>query len=424
MSSPEKPINDLDNWIPLAEVGLIGMSPIFTKGKPFSILHRKQMKDKRIVLNVSGRKFETWDYTLKKYPTTLLGSSDRESFYDSEKKEYFFERDSSFFRHILNYYRYGKLHFSLEECGEFYENELEFFRIPTEALGLCCLEEFHDANSAATRESPSAGETSHHCECAPQRKTFRQRLWFLFENPQSSTKAKVVYYIIGIAIVLSIITTITETIPCGDKTCGEKYKEGFQYLDGTCVVILTLEYLIRLFAAPQRCKFVKEFQSIVDLAAVIPFYLDIGLKSAGDFDALTILRVFRVFRVFKMSRHSTRLQALGSSIKNSSSELGFILFSFGLGVIIFATAVYYAEKDVKGTTFSSIPDSMWYAIVTMTTTGYVRVCSSLSYSKAFAFSKNCCRAFSRYVTRAILVFQNKEIAAISVSQDTPFGVEL
>lgn len=372
MPSTDKPVDDLENWLPLGEVGLVGITPIFTKEKPFSILHRKQLKDKRIILNVSGRKFETWDYTLKKYPKTLLGSSERESFYDSQRKEYFFERDPSFFRHILNYYRHGKLHFSLEECGEFYEDELEFFRIPTEAVGLCCLEEYNDANAAAIRESNSeAGEAiASHCgECGPQRKTFRQRLWFLFENPRSSTTAKVVYYTIGIAIILSIITTITETIPCGDKTCGEQYKQAFQYLDGTCVVVLTLEYLIRLFAAPHRWNFVKEFQSIVDLAAVIPFYLDIGLKSAGDFDALTILRVFRVFRVFKMSRHSTRLQALGSSIKNSSSELGFILFSFGLGVIIFATAVYYAEKDVKGTTFSSIPDSMWYAIVTMTTTG-------------------------------------------------------
>ena len=150
MSSKDKPVNDLENWLPLGEVGLVGISPVFKK-KPFSILHRKQLKDKRIVLNVSGRKFETWDYTLKKYPTTLLGSSDRESFYDSQRKEYFFERDPGFFRHILNYYRYGKLHFSLEECGEFYEDELDFFRIPTDALGLCCLEEYHDANSAVCR---------------------------------------------------------------------------------------------------------------------------------------------------------------------------------------------------------------------------------------------------------------------------------
>lgn len=369
--SVDKGINDLENWLPLGKVGLVGISPIFHKEKPFSILQRKQLNDKRIVLNVSGRKFETWEYNLKKFPATLLGSNQREAFYDSQKQEYFFERDPIFFRHILNYYRHGRLHFSLEECGEFYEDELNFFRIPTDAMGLCCLEEYADANDAANtssgRDSQVVEKKTH--ECVPLRKTFRQKVWFTLENPQSSSTAKVVYYMIGIAIILSIITTITETIPCGDKTCGEQYKTAFQYLDGTCVVVLTFEYLVRLFAAPHRCKFIKEFQSIVDVAAVFPFYLDLGLKSAGDFDALTVLRVFRVFRVFKMSRHSTRLQALGSSIKNSSSELGFILFSFGLGVIIFATAVYYAEKGVEGTTFASIPDSMWYAIVTMTTTG-------------------------------------------------------
>ena len=367
MNAMDNSISDLESWLPLGKVGLVGVCPIFNKERPFSILHRKQLNDKRIVLNVSGRKFETWDHTLKKYPATLLGSRDRESFFDSERNEYFFDADPIFFRHILNYYRHGKLHFSLEECGEIYEDELNFFRIPTDAMGLCCLEEYADASTSGSRNSES--EKKPPCECVPLRKTFRQKVWYTFENPQSSRIAKLVYYAIGIAIILSIVTTISETIPYGEKTLGEEYKTAFQYLDGTCVVVLTLEYLIRLFAAPNRCKFVKEFQSIVDVAAVFPFYLDLGLKSAGDFDALTILRVFRVFRVFKMSRHSSRLQALGSSIKNSSSELGFILFSFGLGVIIFATAVFYAEKDVEGTTFKSIPASMWYAIVTMTTTG-------------------------------------------------------
>ncbi|KAJ7386450.1 hypothetical protein OS493_008579 [Desmophyllum pertusum] len=328
MSSTDKPVNDLENWLPLGEVALVGISPIFTKEKPFSILHRKQLKDKRIVLNVSGRKFETWDYTLKKFPTTLLGSSDRECFYDSQRNEYFFERDPSFFSSHFELLSTWKTSLFSGRMREFYEDELNFFRIPTDALGLCCLEEYHDAKYRGEVEILLRKPANQATANAPllSEKTFRGRVWVLFDNPQSSTSAKVVYYIIGVAIILSIITTITETIPCGEKTCGEEYKQAFQYLDGTCVVVLTVEYLIRLFAAPNRCKFMKEFQSIVDLAAIIPFYLDIGLKSAGDFDALTILRVFRVFRVLKMSRNSTKLQALGSSIKNSSSELGFICF--------------------------------------------------------------------------------------------------
>ena len=185
MTAMDNSISDLESWLPLGKVGLVGVCPIFNKERPFSILHRKQLNDKRIVLNVSGRKFETWDHTLKKYPATLLGSRDRESFFDSERNEYFFDADPIFFRHILNYYRHGKLHFSLEECGEIYEDELNFFRIPTDAMGLCCLEEYADASTSGSRSSES--ENKPPCECVPLRKTFRQKVWYTFENPQSSS---------------------------------------------------------------------------------------------------------------------------------------------------------------------------------------------------------------------------------------------
>ncbi|VDQ03149.1 unnamed protein product [Trichobilharzia regenti] len=83
----------------------------------------------------------------------------------------------------------------------------------------------------------------------------------------------------------------------------------------------------------------------------------------------TTLRVFRVFRVFKFSRHSVGLRILGYTLKSCASELGFLLFSLTMVIIIFATVMYYAEKSVEGTTFSSIPSSFWYTIVTMTTLG-------------------------------------------------------
>ncbi|KAG5448661.1 hypothetical protein CSKR_200808, partial [Clonorchis sinensis] len=84
----------------------------------------------------------------------------------------------------------------------------------------------------------------------------------------------------------------------------------------------------------------------------------------------TTLRVFRVFRVFKFSRHSVGLRILGYTLKSCASELGFLLFSLTMVIIIFATVMYYAEKSVVDTTFSSIPAAFWYTIVTMTTLGY------------------------------------------------------
>ena len=68
------------------------------------------------MINVSGQRFETWQNTLEKYPDTLLGSNEKDFFYDEVLKEYFFDRDPEVFRHILNYYRTGKLHYSKQEC--------------------------------------------------------------------------------------------------------------------------------------------------------------------------------------------------------------------------------------------------------------------------------------------------------------------
>lgn len=87
--------------------------------------------------------------------------------------------------------------------------------------------------------------------------------------------------------------------------------------------------------------------------------------------AFVTLRVFRVFRIFKFSRHSQGLRILGYTLKSCASELGFLVFSLAMAIIIFATVMFYAEKNENGTNFSSIPAAFWYTIVTMTTLGYI-----------------------------------------------------
>lgn len=365
-------VNNLDCWLPAARAGLIGMTPLMNE--QFSSAIRQPLlnqRDRRIIINVSGRKFETWEKTLQKYPQTLLGSLELDSFYDKEKKEYFFDRDPIFFRHVLNFYRRGKLHFSLDECGRSYKEELKFFRISQDRMELCCFEEMDEACRSGAPKDPEKNGGTAKCHCKPVKRSTKERIWDLFENPHGTSLGKIINLTVGIAIVVSIITTVVETVPCGrNLTCGQTYKRTFFSIDATCVFIFTIEYFVRLCVAPEKMRFIKDFQNIIDVASVLPFYLNLALKSSGGkSEQLVVLRVLRVFRVVKMARHSKRLRTLGGSIKNSSSELGFILFSFTLGVIIFATVIYYCEKDEPKTTFLSIPDSMWYAIVTMTTLG-------------------------------------------------------
>ena len=98
-------------WLPFARAAAIGWVPIATNPlpPPPEISGKQRVEDEKLVVNISGRRFETWQNTLEKYPDTLLGSNERDFFFDEETKEYFFDRDPDIFRHILNYYRTGKL---------------------------------------------------------------------------------------------------------------------------------------------------------------------------------------------------------------------------------------------------------------------------------------------------------------------------
>ncbi|CAI2724048.1 unnamed protein product [Schistosoma spindalis] len=367
-------------WLPLVRASAIGWVPIAQHRLPKNVCTKddsnQDVYEKKAIINVSGQRFEVLTSSLNQYPHTLLGSDERDYFYDENSGEYYFDRDPEIFRHILTYYRCGHLHYPKKECVMQYEDELAYFRIASEALGDCCYEDYHDSkreNSERLLEERSSTK-----ENAEVPRDFRNRLWQAFENPEFSTTAIVIYYVTGFFIAVSVFANITETIPCGpepglskQRACGDRYIDAFSCLDTACVVIFTVEYCARMYAAPNRWKFFISVMSIIDVVAILPFYIGLLMPDNKSVSGVfTTLRVFRVFRVFKFSRHSVGLRILGYTLKSCASELGFLLFSLTMVIIIFATVMYYAEKSVEGTTFSSIPSSFWYTIVTMTTLGY------------------------------------------------------
>src|SRR6218665_1966748 len=202
-------------------------------------------------------------------------------------------------------------------------------------------------------------------------------MWRAFENPQTSTPALVFYYVTGFFIAVSVMTNVIETVPCGaipgtnrNPPCGERYEVELFCLDTACVMLFTGEYLLRLYAAPIRCKYMRSVMSVIDAVAILPYYIGLGITDNKDLSgAFVTLRVFRVFRIFKFSRRSQGLRILGYTLKSCASELGFLLFSLTMAIIIFATVMFYAEKNVPNTHFTSIPEAFWYTIVTMTTLG-------------------------------------------------------
>lgn len=98
---------------------------------------------------------------MDRYPDTLLGSSEKEFFYNEDTQEYFFDRDPEMFRHILNFYRTGKLHYPRHECIQAFDEELAFYGIVPEIIGDCCMEVREAEGSAVCR--PKVTDPHFHC---------------------------------------------------------------------------------------------------------------------------------------------------------------------------------------------------------------------------------------------------------------------
>ena len=157
------------------------------------------------------------------------------------------------------------------------------------------------------------------------------------------------------------------------------------YVEGVCVLWFTFEFLVRVTFSPRKRDFFRSALNLIDLAAILPFYLELGLSglsSQAATDALGFLRVVRfvrILRIFKLTRHFVGLRVLGHTLRASVNEFLLLVIFLALGVLIFATMIYYAERlgadpdDPTAhhhTMFKNIPIGFWWAVVTMTTLGY------------------------------------------------------
>ncbi|KAI8504039.1 Potassium voltage-gated channel sub D member 1 [Branchiostoma belcheri] len=241
-------------------------------------------------------------------------------------------------------------------------------------VGACCREAYMEKKEALEQIESSAANG----EGGASTVTVRARLWSILDDPLSGTVAQAAFYVTGCMIVASIVANVVETIWCPKfgvldewLRCGDRYRITFSVVEITCVTYFTIEYSLRLFAAPNRREFVKSPLSVIDLVSIVPFYIALCIPENKELNGVFVtLRVFRVFRIFKLSRSSSGMQLLGQTLKACMRDLGFLLFALAMTVVIFATMMYYCERGRPESNFTSIPAGFWYIVVTMTTLGY------------------------------------------------------
>ena len=169
-------------------------------------------------------------------------------------------------------------------------------------------------------------------------------------------------YFIQVLILLSIASFTVETIPDLEPQT-VYFLERFELV---CIVIFSLEYLIRLYIARSKMRFVFSFYGIIDLLAILPFYLALGF----DLRSARVLRFLRLFRIIKLIRYNKAIRRFQNAFIMIKQEL--IMFSV-VSLILFylsAVGIYYFENRVQPEAFSSIFSSLWWSVVTLTTVGY------------------------------------------------------
>ena len=163
--------------------------------------------------------------------------------------------------------------------------------------------------------------------------------------------------------VQSLLKTKTEAHPA------------FFWVERLCNTWFTFEILIRFIVTPNRIEFCKDLINIIDFVATLSFYVDLTIRSITvniDYDIVEFISMIRIMRLLKLTRHSSGLRILIHTFKASARELVLLVFFLVLFIIFFGSLIFYAERLQYNPTndFISIPNGLWWAIVTMTTIGY------------------------------------------------------
>ncbi|XP_064648574.1 potassium voltage-gated channel protein Shaw-like isoform X2 [Lineus longissimus] len=381
-------------------------------------------------INVGGTIFMTSRKTLKTFPGTKLdqlGTNCGE--YDEKSDSYFFDRNPVLFNYVLDCYRSGRFHFPSYLCGDSVMEELCFWGLDDNVIANCCLKSYDDYEER--RHTLEAIYKTSNCDMRQKARTemldntglrrMRYQLWLFLEYPNSSTSAKVWSFFNLFLVLASVLSFCLQTCPefrqpspfsSSRQETPKAYQTSFDkgyllrttdaadwivYFDVLINSLFTVDLFICTALSPNIRCFLKGFLTWIEIICLATFWSYQGLTfyshANGNFATGSIgqlmafffiaLQPLRTLRFLKLSHVFVDYRAILLSIRYSLKEFFVLCIFVVTAMFFFSITIFIAEFKVPGK-FSTIPESFWWAVITMTTVGYGDVVPETSWGYAIA----------------------------------------
>ena len=219
--------------------------------------------------------------------------------------------------------------------------------------------------------------------------TIQGDVYTLLESPAGTNKVrKAVIFFIASLILLNVFVVILETV----NSVYLEYTTFFHFFDLVTVIVFSIEYILRIWCCVRnplysdpvqgRIRYALSPYALMDVIALTPFYLPLIIPI--EFRLLRLLRLLRIFRVLQLGKYSNAFETFVDVLRSKKEEIAITVVMAMIILVLASSTLYLVERDAQPDAFGSIPDAMWWAVVTLASVGYGDVVPVTPLGKFFA----------------------------------------